>query len=363
MTVGGAALARHNGLVVFVDYGAPGDLLQIELIEEKKNLAFARLLRIIEPGPGRIVPSCSHFGVCGGCSWQHLSAKTQLEQKRLILQDALKEIQKIQKFEIPAITPSPRPYFYRNRVQMTGDRGRWAFKKRHSSETVAIENCELVEEPLQREIRKPSIKVKDRVRYDLRLSEDEQVLITALDDEVELVGFSQVNRFQNPELIEAVLKEIPDAIDGDIFELYAGSGNFTFPLFDRKRCRHLWAVEASPLLAQKAYQVIQSRHLSSKKLSFHLGAVEDFVKSIWPRRSDIVFLDPPRTGADDFTIRTLARSQSRQILYLSCHPVTLARDLQRLLKTEPRYQIRSLQAFEMFPQTDHVETLVSLVLE
>ena len=363
LTVGGAGLGRHNGLVIFVDYAAPGDLLQVQITEEKKNLSFAKIEKILEPGPSRVKPPCPHFGECGGCSWQHISHEEQLRQKNSLVVDSLKELLKIQNFEIKPILPSSHEFNYRNRIQVTAQNNRWNFRKKHSHDFVQINDCHLVEAPLREVIKNPPKTLKNNVRYDLRLLDDSQVLTTALDEDVELVGFSQVNRFQNQELIDHVLACLPDTYAGDLFEFYAGSGNFTFPIVAKKSFRHVWAVEGSALLTQKAHQVIQDQNISSKKLSFHLGDVGQFLKTRWPQDNDLVFMDPPRIGAEESVIKTLALSRPRQIVYLSCHPVTLGRDLKRLLTLESRYKIQFVQPFEMFPQTDHVETLVSIALD
>ena len=362
MAVGGAGLGRHNGLVIFVDYAAPGDLLLVEITEAKKNLSFAKIVKILEPSPARVKAPCPYFGVCGGCSWQHISREEQLKQKQLLVEDSLKEIQKLQSFEVRKLLPSPQDYFYRNRIQMTALNGGWNFRKKHSHDFVQVKDCLIVEEPIRKVVQNPPKNLKNSVRYDLRISESNETLITALDEDVELVGFSQVNRFQNQELIDHVLAALPAESSGELFEFYAGSGNFTFPITSQKTFGHVWAVEGSPVLVKKAHQLIQQQNISSKKLSFHLGDVGQFLKTRWPKKDDVVFLDPPRIGADESVIKTLGLSKPRQIVYLSCHPVTLGRDLKRLLALEKSYKINFVQPFEMFPQTDHVETLVSITL-
>ncbi len=363
MAVGGAGLARHNGLVIFVDYAAPGDLLLAEIIEEKKNVSFAKIVKVLEPGPNRVKPPCPYFGECGGCSWQHLAPVEQLRQKHLLVEDSLKEIQKIQPFEIRPMLPSSEHYYYRNRIQVTALNGNWHFRKKHSHDFVQIQDCLIAEEPIRQVLQNPPQNLKNNVRYDLRLSEDSKVTTTALDEDVELVGFSQVNRYQNQEIMEHVLASLPKSSDADLYEFYAGAGNFTFPIVGQKSYSHVWAVEASPVLVKKAQEQIQKQNISTKKLSFHLGDVGQFLKTRWPKTNDVVFLDPPRIGTDESVIKTLALSRPRQIVYLSCHPVTLNRDLKRLLSFEKSYKIQFVQPFEMFPQTDHVETLVSVTLD
>ncbi len=362
MTVGGAGIGRHNGLVVFVDYSAPGDTLLVEITEKKKNFSSAKIIKILDPSPSRVKPPCPYFEKCGGCSWQHLSRKEQLYQKQILVEDSLRGLSKTHEFSISPIIPSPQEYHYRNRIQVTAVDGTWNFRRRHSHDFISIQDCLLVEEPLRTALRAPPPQTSQATRYDLRLTEDLKTVITPLDNQVELVGFSQVNRFQNTQLIDEVLSSLVPRPDGNFFELYAGGGNFTFPLLENKNFSHIWAVEASPLLVHQAHQEIQRKNISPKKLSFHLGDVGGFLSSRWPYKNDSVFLDPPRVGASPSVIQTLGLSRPSQILYLSCHPVTLGRDLKQLLQLTPQYKIDFVKPFEMFPQTDHVETLVSLSL-
>lgn len=362
MVIGGAGLARTDGLVIFVDYAAPNDLLLVEIIEHKKNLAFGKIVEVIQPGPNRTQAPCQHYGICGGCSWQHISAKEQLKQKEIILKDALKEVLRSHPIEILPIIPSPKNFEYRNRVQMTFTGDRFAFRGKRSHDLVPVESCKLVEEPLRTLIEMVgSNKYKTQVRYDLRIQpESQKPLATPLNDDIELVGFSQVNRFQNYDLIQAVVSALKSHPQVDLYEFYAGSGNFTFPILKDHKFAHVWAIEGSPALVEVAHEEIQSHNISNKRISFHLGDVGHFLKSKWPTDKDIVFLDPPRIGADEFVIKTIAASRPAQIVYLSCHPVTLARDLKRLFHQAPDYRIDFIQPFEMFPQTDHIETLISL---
>lgn len=235
---------------------------------------------------------------------------------------------------------------------------------KRSNRLVKIEKCFLVEENLNTLIQNPDRKkLKKDIRYDLRISTaDGSPQLTDLQQDLDLIGFSQVNRFQNPDLISAALSSIKFDSNSDLYEFYTGAGNFTFPFFNHFKFSHLWAVENSSALVKLAQKEIIQKNISNKKLSFHLGTVESFLMTQWPRSQDVVFLDPPRIGAEERAIKTLALSKPRQIVYLSCHPVTLARDLGRLLKLSPEYEIDFVKIFEMFPHTDHVETLVSLSL-
>ena len=365
MVVGGAAMGRFEGLVVFVDDGAPGDELLVSITEHKKNLAYGSIKKILKSTEDRITPPCVHAGTCGGCSWQHLSSKSQLEQKQQLLESALRPVFSQQKIDILPIIPSPETFHYRNRVQMTFNGQKFNFFARRSHNLIPVQECLIAEKPINQFLRSPMKKsLKAGVRYELRLNNSTEPSVECLEvgEDSSEVGFSQVNRFQNTQLIDTSLKLLNSSADSSLFELYAGAGNFTFPIFKNHNFKEILAVEGSQKLVKIAHQKIQTDNISPKKLNFFQSDVELFLKTRWPQKNDVVFMDPPRIGASELVMKTLALSKPRQIVYLSCHPVTLNRDLQWLLKYEPRYKLNFIQPFEMFPQTDHVETLVSLTL-
>lgn len=365
LAVGGAGLARHEGLVVFVHGSAPQDELEVEIIDLKKNHSTGKILRTIKPSPLRAKPVCSHYGSCGGCNWQHLSRENQLSEKQQLVESAFRKLKLPSLPKIETILPSPHEFGYRNRVQMIFDGQKLCFHGYRSHDLVPIDHCHLAEDPINERIKSAStLKLKKDSRYEIFIDplHPEKAVIEEISEVEAGTRFSQVNRFQNESLIESVLEQFPAHPDGRIFELYAGAGNFTFPLLKKTNCKKLVAVEGSPRLVQQGQFMQGEMKISPKKLSFVSSDVEQFLKTDWPTENDSVFLDPPRTGSSEYVMKTLAHSRPRQIVYMSCQPVTLCRDLAWLLKEEPRYSIEKIQPFEMFPQTDHIECLVSLKL-
>jgi len=365
MVVGGQALARHEGLVVFVDDAAPGDRLTVEITEHKKNLAYAQIISLDTASHLRVQPACLHYGTCGGCSWQHLDSSTQLDQKQKIVESSLRSLIATQLVQVLPIIKSSVSFNYRNRVQMTFDGKDLCFFGRRSQNLIPIQQCELAEKPINDFIKSGKKKnLKAKQRYEIRISEthpDYAESFLVAEDSAHS-NFSQVNRFQNQDLIDSAIKALKSDSQTRLFELYAGSGNFSFPFHKSLNFKEIIAVEGSQKLVSLAHQKILSENISAKKLNFFVGDVESFLNVSWPTGHDVVFLDPPRIGSTEATMRILALSKPRQIVYLSCHPVTLARDLQWLIQYQPRYKIEFIQPFEMFPQTEHVETLVSLTL-
>jgi 23S rRNA (uracil1939-C5)-methyltransferase len=154
-----------------------------------------------------------------------------------------------------------------------------------------------------------------------------------------------------------------------IFDLYAGSGNFTFPLSEIFSIQQINAVELDSKLVQQARKKIQLSTSLNKRIHFHQSDVANFLQGAKLRSKDLVVLDPPRAGADEVVMKSLAQGTVARIIYISCHPASLARDLKYFFATQEhlpivnRLKLKKIQCFEMFPQTDHVETIAELAVD
>jgi 23S rRNA (uracil1939-C5)-methyltransferase len=362
LAVGGYGLARHEGLVIFVPYTVPGDEVLVEITDKKKNHAFAEIKDFIKKSPDRIEPPCPYYQSCGGCNWQHISQEAQLNIKEDLVRENLK---KFLGFDVTVnkIIPSPQPWRYRNRIQLSANENLLGFKKRKSHDVVDIKDCLIIEEPLSKAL--PDVREslsKGQKRVELYLTEKNEVRWDQIDLLEDAIGFSQVNRFQNEELISAVLS-LAHPAPKSILELYAGSGNFTWPLAKKFPATEITAVELNNKLVERAYL----KKKDFPKVQFFMSDVETFLRR-WPvDQHDFIYLDPPRQGSTPFTMQSIASAGVPHIVYLSCHPVSLARDLSVFMKAAEQagksYTITLVQPFEMFPHTDHVETLVEIKLD
>jgi 23S rRNA (uracil1939-C5)-methyltransferase len=361
LAVGGSGLARHDGLVIFVPYTVPGDEVLVEITEKKSNHAFAEVKEFIKKSSERIEAPCPYYMSCGGCNWQHIDQKAQLKHKETLVSENLKKFLGFD-VEIKSIIASPQSWRYRNRIQLSAEDGLLGFKKRKSHSVIDIKDCLIAEEALVQalpDIRK-SLK-KEKKRIELFLTEQKEARWEEYENPDEAIGFSQVNRFQNEDLIKSVLSEVMPSCKS-ILELYAGSGNFTWPLAKKFPAAAITAVELNPKLVSRAHQ----RKKDFPKVQFFSSDVDAFLRRSPVDQHDLVFLDPPRPGCSEYTMKALGAAGIPHVLYLSCHPVSLGRDLSTFLKAAKQakkdYKITLVQPFEMFPQTDHVETLVSLRL-
>lgn len=366
LTFGGDGLSRKDGLIYFVPLSAPGDEVKVQVTESKKNFSRAEISEMIQESPYRQKPPCPVFGKCGGCQWQHVNYDEQIRQKQTIVLEVLRSVidEKTQVFELIS---SPENYRYRNRIQLKYDGKNLGFYGRKSHDIVDINDCLITEEALAQEIPRlrSSLKQKNSGALDkieIFLDKNGKIQTHFEENESDSLAFSQVNRLQNEILVKTVLQWMKEVPTEKIYDLYAGSGNFTFPLLQTFPKASFIAVELSSKAVQQAKESLIRENLSPHKLRYYLADVELFLKRQVLEKNSVVLLDPPRTGCSEKTIKYLASSHLQRIFYVSCNPSTLARDIQRM-QLEKNWKVRRIQAFDMFPQTSHVETLVELVVD
>lgn len=333
LVAGGEALARIDGFPIFAANVYPGDVARVRLIEVKKGFARAELVRVERPSPLRRAAPCPVAEECGGCDWTALRLDAQLSAKRRILTESLRRIGKL--YDIPAIALHVSPLNYRLRSRLHEQDGAVGFYAMRSNRVVPLaRECEVVGvETAKHPIPGETWEIEGRV----------------VEGEFSLLGYTlstgaffQVNRH----LLATMLRRVSEiAGEGTLaIDLYAGVGFFTRPL--TKLFAHVIAVEGSP---------VSHRYL---KLNTTAEAVHAPVEQ-WVARmpeADFVFLDPPRAGARREVIDAVARN-ARRICYLSCDPVTFARDANRLIGAG--WRLASLDLLDLFPNTHHVETLSS----
>ena len=365
LATGGAGVARHEGLVIFVQQSAPDDELLVEITLQKKNFAEARIVQVLKPGPARRSTPCPVADRCGGCNWQHIHESEQQKQKEQIVHDTLKKFLRDTDFSYLPIKPSPQSFRYRNRIQPKISNGRFGFYERESHRIVEISDCPITEDLLAREIpkvREWALNTRPEGRLEMYLTTENEVRYGFVDGEDDGIGFSQVNRFQNRELIQTVLDWAGQTSYKHIYDLYAGSGNFTFPLYNNFESP-ITAVELSQKLVKRGQELTPT-----SQIQFVESDVEKWLKGSKIGPHDLVILDPPRAGCSEATMKSLAQNPPKKIIYISCHPVSLARDLKWLADWsvqlgQPALRLKRVQAFEMFPQTDHVETIAELEVD
>ncbi len=415
---GGEGLAHHDGSTVFVPFVLPAERVTAAPVEQKKKFIRARVERLLEPSPDRASARCPHFGVCGGCDYQHIPYDAQLKYKTEILRETLRRIGRVEWPDEITTHASP-PWAYRNRAQWkvrplgedgAGGMGVGYFRA-NSTALCAVEDCAILSPLLLKTLLAlrtgAAAGVLPRELREIEAfagGDDSKLLVTAnfagfppraqelvdklrgilpeiesllfhdptrermeLDGpgfvECEAAGstyrvghfsFFQVNRFLATELASVVAQ---DESDGRLaFDLFAGVGLFSVPL--AKRFARVIAVESNPAAARDLEANTSGRVArSGRVIEVRSADVEQFLAKL-KEKPELVVLDPPRAGLTPGIVKHLARISPALITYVSCDPPTLARDLAAFAKAG--YEISNIHLFDLFPQTFHMETVVGL---
>jgi 23S rRNA (uracil1939-C5)-methyltransferase len=376
MAFEGRAIARHDGQVVFAAYGIPGEEAVVEIERRSKDYLMGRVVEVLSPSPHRVEAPCPYFRTCGGCQWQHIDYPFQAELKARIVGEQLRRIGKFEKPPVAATVAAEERWHYRNHARFSTDRqGQLGFVSLLRRRFVPIDHCRImhpwINGVLERLQGKCAGLHQVAIRYGVRT---EQALIhpslQKIDDSIpsgqtsyeeELLGrrfrisgasFFQVNTRQAEVLIEVVREKLALAHDHLLLDAYAGVG--TFAVLLAPYVRSVAAIEESP--AAVADAVINQAGI--KNIVFYQGKVEQVLAEI-PERPDAAILDPPRVGCHPDAIAAVLRRPPARLVYVSCDPATLARDLRALC--QGGYRLHDVQPVDMFPQTFHIECVATLV--
>ncbi|HEX5701818.1 MAG TPA: class I SAM-dependent RNA methyltransferase [Pyrinomonadaceae bacterium] len=375
MLPGGLGLAHANSRTVMVALAAPGDRLRVRIDRVKGSVSFASIVEVLEPAPVRVEPPCPYFGRCGGCNFQQLSYTAQLAAKIEIIRDCLRRVGGIEAIPGFEITAAPNEWHYRARAQWQyASVRRWlGYFEANSRDVCDVAECAVLVPELQSELESLRAQMTqgdlpDDARYFRAVVGDEEVSVAAdvsgrgagvagitrtIRDEryhLNANSFFQTNLDLVPALIDFALG---DARGETAIELYSGVGLFTLPL--ARRFANVIAVEDDAAASDFARRNLAEAGLSNTDVvNQDVGDWLDCCDG----DVDFLLLDPPRTGAESRVISGIVRLKPKRICYVSCDPATLARDLKKLIAGG--YSISSIQAFDMFPQTHHVETVVHL---
>jgi 23S rRNA (uracil1939-C5)-methyltransferase len=414
---GGAGLGRVDGKAIFVPFTLPGETVEAHIVEDKRSFANAELDAVIEASRQRAKPPCQYFGECGGCQYQHATYTEQVALKRSILQETL---ERARLASLPEIVPVyAEPLGYRNRVRLHLQRQPFAlcYKRRASHANLPVSDC-----PIAAPILQQGIEAVTRIGQEFDLAGDfEEIEVFTNEAQSELLvslwarrqvnglqhklarfcealhteiaaltgaavffaekttpsgkkvaewgaqaltyhaagysyrvsidAFFQVNRFLVDRLVELVVANLSGKLAWD---LYAGVGLFARALSGR--FEEIIAVEAATYSAQdlqenaSTYKPVQSGTL-------------DFLRQRTRRQEatpDLVVVDPPRSGLGSDVTSILTKVRPPTVVYVSCDPATLSRDLHALV--ESGYQLRTMHMVDLFPQTFHLESITVLSL-
>jgi 23S rRNA (uracil1939-C5)-methyltransferase len=412
----GRGVAHVDGKTVFIDDALPGEVVEWQRLKRNRNFDEGRLLRVIEPSPDRVEPRCAHFGVCGGCVLQHLSGERQLEFKQRQLTEALARIGKVTPDEIlPPLQSAV--WNYRRRARLAA---RWVpkknrtvvgFRERSTPYIADLKGCEVLQAPIDRLIEPLSdlitkLSVRNRVpQIEVAVADNAVALVIRVlepltEADLELIrqfgpahsvqmflqpggyetvasvdasgepleyrlpafdvtlqfqptDFVQVNGPLNQQMIERAVTLLAPAPTDRVLDLFCGLGNFSLPL--ARRAGQVVGVEGEEGLVARARANAERNGLVNAQFFAANLADESIASARWAGKFDKVLLDPPRAGAKE-VLPLVAKSGAGTVLYISCHPGSLARDA-GILVHEHGYKLRAAGVMDMFPHTAHVESI------
>jgi 23S rRNA (uracil1939-C5)-methyltransferase len=333
---GGKGVGRIRGKAVFVPYVIDGEVVSARVLREHKKFLEAELETLLASSPHRVEPRCPYFGRCGGCVYQHIEYDHQLALKWRQLKETLRRIGKLENAPMRPFIPSPLDYGYRNRITVHVDDGVIGFFRRESNTLLDIEHCPIASAEVNAQLAQLRRTRPRDGHYTLRAHDGPRIFVQAND----AVGSSLLD------LVERIAASADLLIDG-----YCGAGFFSKRL--RSRFRKVIGIDWD----QHAIAVAQRDAQPNEE--YIAGNIETELPRFLQENEEsaVVILDPPAVGLTDSIRHALRVHPPAQLIYISCNPGTLARDLAAM---EKMFHCESVTPLDMFPQTAEIEVIVEL---
>lgn len=382
----GKGIAKIDDIITFVPYVLPNEEVELEIIKSKKNFNEGKCLKIYNECKERKKAFCPYFMLCGGCNLEHMSYDDTLKFKKEKVTNILEK----NKLDFPKVIihPTQNTKFYRNKITLKVVNNQIGYYESESHNIVDINKCFIAKEVINKclsELKKMNLKDGEII---IRTNHNDEILIVAKGDynftrndfskDLKIVGivinnktmfgdnflitninnvlfkYSYDSFFQvNNEVAGYIFAYIKNYVkDGTILDLYCGVG--TLSIMASFNAKKVYGVEIVPNAIKNA--LINGKMNQRDNLYFMLGDVAKTINKI-KESFDLIIVDPPRKGLDNITLDYLMKSDAKDIIYVSCDPVTLARDLVTLSQ---KYNIEEVHAFDMFPYTYHVESVCVL---
>ena len=390
----GRCVAKYEGKTVFVDGGSVGEIIEAKKIKEKKNLIFATKTKTIQQSPHKQEPLCPHFYECDGCSMQDITYEKELEIKK---GSVLNKLQRIAKLDIKDVDrPTNAEYYYRNKVDLKVENGKLGYYNRKTHNLTQISTCKIASKAINEMINwlenhdlngVSEIKIRSNYNDEIQISLDyisDEMLenLKTVDKIVEIYekkknfdliyrkkqfvdkigdlsfiispkSFFQVNKY-NTSLLYDTAKQMMNAEANDrILDLYCGIGTTTMYIGNGN---NTIGVEVVKDAVKDANENKKLNNLEN--IQFIEEKSENVVGKLTQEHFDVILVDPPRKGMDEKVVDAIIKSTAKKLVYISCDPATLARDLKML--TENGFAVRNVKLVDMFAKTMHVETVALL---
>jgi len=377
LTNEGAGVARVDGWVVFVPFTLAGELVKCRVFRNHKNYSEADLIEVLEPAPNRVAPKCALFGQCGGCQYQHLAYAEQLQSKQRQVAELLKHMAKIE-HPVREVIPSPVEYGYRSKITphfhrpKSGGIGAIGFlRARTRNAMVDVEHCPIAMPKLNAQL--AAVRERARANSDtfkngatllMRaakngvLTRSDEIAVEDVDGirfEFQAGDFFQNNPFILPKFVRHAIDEAKATGAKHLVDAYCGSG--LFAISAARDFEQVIGVEISESAVKKAAHNAEINSLTNCR--FIAADAQHVFKDVPHAGADtVVLIDPPRAGCSPEFLQQLFAFGPKGVVYVSCNPATQMRDL--VLFTDAGYQLGTVQPFDLFPQTKHLECVMTL---
>jgi 23S rRNA (uracil1939-C5)-methyltransferase len=352
---GGKGVGREKGKAVFVPFTIEGELISAEIVREKKQFAEAEIVDLRKGSPHRVEPKCPYFARCGGCAYQHIDYEHQLAIKWRQVRDVLQRIGKFKDVPIRPIVPSPQDYAYRNRITVHAQDGAIGYFRRDSHQLIDVERCPIAMDEVNRALADlRTTQVRDG-HYTLRAQSGPRV-------------FSQTNDAVANAMRDLIAQLIPS--DQELLiDAYCGAGFFSKVLLDK--FQHVVGIDWDK------FAIAAARDNATAKETYIAGNVDEELRRVLQQTRGVeaavpaakaresagntpattVIVDPPSSGLTPAVGEAIVDLLPATLVYVSCNPATLARDLKEL---KGKFAIESVTPLDMFPQTAEIEVVAHL---
>lgn len=352
----------------------PGERVRVKIRRHRREWIAVDLLEVIEPSPDRVEPRCPLFEQCSGCQLQHVAYPRQLALKQALVSRQLREHGGFGDAPVAAVLGAEDPWYYRNHARFTVNDGRLGFVRHFRREFLHVPHCPIMERGINDVMAAIDGRLQGATQCNVRvgrpagslmiqpklpqLADDPPSGQATLEEEllgrrfrVSAAAFFQVNRPQAERLIELVRERVATGPQGTVVDAYGGVG--TFAVLLSPHVGKVISIEESGPAVQDARLNIEG--LANVELV--LGKTEEVLGQL-PGPVDAIVLDPPRSGCQPAALHAVIEHGPRRVVYVSCEPETLARDLRVLV--DAGYELLEVQPVDMFPHTHHVECVATL---
>lgn len=360
----GRGITKIENKICFIENAIPQEVAEIEIIKETKKYFLATTKEIIKESKNRIKPICPYYDKCGGCNLDHMSFKKENEYKEIKVKEILEKFAQIPNNKIKSIVYD-KPYHYRNKITLHNKDKKIGLYQKKTHEIIPIKSCYLVNDDLNNEIKKVRQTNDDEII--LRIGNKTKEILNSTNNKNKIISYIGNKKYQiseksffqvNSAITEKLYNEIKEIINHsnseNVLDLYCGTG--TIGIYISDIVNKVLGIESFKEAVEDAnYNKVLN---NATNCTYKLGKVENLTKEI-TKEYDTAIIDPPRSGLDKRVVEKLLEIKPKTLIYVSCDPVTLARDIHLL---QQKYNIEYIQPYNMFPRTYHVECVCLLKL-